>query len=261
MTPTDDLRPSAPLFTIITVTYNAADVVERTMRSVAEQTCRLYEHLIIDGASTDATLKIVADCATELTTVRSEPDHGIYDAMNRGLALSHGEYYIFLNAGDAFHSPTTLQTIADTIMDNDFPGVVYGETDIVDASGQRLGCRHLQAPEHLTLDSFKEGMSVCLQAFIAFNRITGPYNLRYRYSADYDWTIRCLQHSRSNIKIDDVIIDYLYEGATTRHRFRSLWERFRIMAYYYGTLPTLWRHLRFIPRYLRRRRVEKSFKQ
>lgn len=250
---------SAPLFSIITVCRNASATIGRTLRSVKEQTCGLYEYIVIDGASTDDTAELVRKAGIRNTALVSEPDRGIYDAMNKGMGRARGEYLIFLNAGDAFHNPGTLQLVADAIMDGDFPGIVYGQTDIVDNEGRRLGARHLTAPETLTLDSFREGMVVCHQAFIAYHRITGPYDLRYRYSADYDWCVRCLQHSRRNEYIPEVLIDYLYEGATTRNRRRSLKERFRIMAHYYGFFPTLWRHLCFLPRFLRRRKEEKNF--
>lgn len=252
--------PCRPLFSIITVCRNSAGTIDVTLRSVAEQTCTLFEYIIIDGASTDATLQLVNTAPIPGKTVVSEPDTGIYDAMNKALDIARGEYYIFLNAGDTFHSPHTLQVIADAIMENDFPGVVYGQTDIVDDRRNRLADRHLQAPEHLTLDSFRQGMTVCHQAFIAYSRIVGPYNLKYRYSADYEWCIRCLQHSRRNVYIPQVLIDYLWQGETTRHRRRSLVERFRIMSKYYGFWPTVGRHFSFIPRYLRRRRLEKQFR-
>ena len=161
-----------PLFSIITVTYNAARTLPPTLRSVAGQTCRLFEHLVIDGASTDGTQQLVADAGIKETVVYSETDKGLYDAMNKGLALAKGEYVIFLNAGDSFHSPDTLQTIANAIMDNDFPGIVYGQTDIVDADRRRIGERHLRAPERLTLKSFANGMVVCHQAFVALQQFT-----------------------------------------------------------------------------------------
>lgn len=245
---------AAPLFSIITVTYNAEATLPRTLASVKAQMCRLFEYLVVDGKSTDATLQLAADAAIPEMKIHSGRDNGIYDAMNKGLGMAEGEYVIFLNAGDAFHAPDTLQRIADAIMANDFPGIVYGQTDIVDIAGQRLGERHLRAPRELTLDSFRDGMVVCHQAFVVLRRITAPYNLDYRLSADYDWCIRCLQHSRRNVYIDDVLIDYLNEGTTTRNHRRSLRERFRIMCYYYGTFSTIKKHLSFIPRYLRRRK-------
>lgn len=246
--------PSAPLFSIITVTYNAASTLPRTLASVKAQSCRLFEHLIIDGASTDNTLQLAKAADIPEMKIVSGNDSGIYDAMNKGLNMATGEYVIFLNAGDAFHSPTTLDTIAEAIMDNDIPGIVYGQTDIVDSNGNRLGERHLKAPHNLSLKSFRDGMVVCHQAFVALRKITAPYNLKYRYSADYDWCIRCLQHSRRNQYIDAVLIDYLNEGTTTRNHRRSLRERFKLMCHYYGTASTIMKHLSFVPRYLRRRK-------
>ncbi len=241
-----------PLFSIITVTYNAADTLPATIESVRRQTCNLYEHLIIDGDSSDGTIEIARRNLHPLMRFRSAADRGIYDAMNKGLAEATGDYVIFLNAGDTFHSPDTLQRIADTIMCEDYPGVVYGQTDIVDADRRRIGPRHLTAPEQLSLQSFADGMVVCHQAFVALRQITSPYNLKFRFSADFDWCIRVLQHSRRNVLIPEVLIDYLNEGTTTRNRFKSLRERFNIMCYYYGVRSTVSRHFKFLMRELRR---------
>ena len=242
-----------PLFSIITVSYNAAATVRATMESVASQTCLVYEHLVMDGASKDSTLSIVDDLSTERTRVHSSPDRGIYDAMNKGLDQARGDYVIFLNAGDRFHSEHTLQRIADVIMASDYPGVVYGQTDLVDGEGHYVGPRHLTAPEQLTLDSFKHGMLVCHQAFVALRRLCPQYDTRWRFSADYEWCIRVLQHSRRNVYTGDVLIDYLSEGMTTRNRNASLKERYHIMCQYYGTLPTIMRHVGFFGRNLMRK--------
>lgn len=243
-----------PLFAIITITFNAADTIERTIESIDSQTFTDYEHLVVDGASYDNTIELVSARPNARRSVISEPDKGLYDAMNKGISHTTGKYLIFLNAGDKFHSHDTLALIAKAISDNNTPGIVYGQTDIVDDEGHRLGTRHLSAPETLTLKSFAEGMLVCHQAFVALRRITGSYDLRYRYSADFDWCIRCLQHSKKNIGlVDTVFIDYLSEGVTTRNRFSSLRERFRIMSYYYGFIPTVVRHIGFIFRALKRK--------
>lgn len=248
----------APLFSIITVTYNAQATLPTTLKSVAEQSCRLFEYIVMDGDSSDKTLKIAIDAAIPEAIIHSKPDKGIYDAMNRAMAIAKGDYLIFLNAGDSFHSTDTLETIARAIMDADYPGIVYGQTDLVDSSGQFIAPRHLTAPETLTVKSFANGMTVCHQAFIVNRKLAQLYNLEYRYSADYDWCIRCLQRSRRNCYIPEVLIDYLVEGETTRHRRKSLWERFRIMSYYYGFFPTLWRHMGFIPRFFKHQRKLKQ---
>ena len=220
-----------PLFTIITVAYNAEKTIPATLKSVQEQTCRLFEYIIIDGASSDGTLKQISNSGIENLTLVSEPDKGIYDAMNKGLGLAKGDYVIFLNAGDSFHSHLTLETIANTVMDNDYPGIVYGQTQLVNSDRKRIGDRHLSAPEYLTLDSFKEGMLVCHQAFIALRKLVDNYDTRYKFSADYEWCIRCLQRSHRNLYIDRILIDYLSEGVTTANMKASLWERFKIMCF------------------------------
>ncbi len=232
--------PSDPLISIVTITFNAEKVIEPTMKSVAEQTFQDFEHIIIDGASDDDTLDKVAKIpGNDRRKVVSEPDNGIYDAMNKGLGLAKGDYVIFLNAGDAFHKDTTLQTIADCVLDNDYPGIAYGQTQIVDSERHRIGDRHLTAPAQLTLDSFKYGMVVCHQAFVVLRKLVDNYDTRYKYSADYEWCIRCLQRSHRTVYIDQILIDYLKEGVTTANHAASLWETFRIMSYYYGLFPTI----------------------
>lgn len=243
-----------PLFSIITVSYNAASTLPATLASVREQTCRLYEYILIDGASADDTVKLAYESGIEPMTIISEKDKGIYDAMNKGLGIATGDYVIFLNAGDSFHNAHTLQLIADAIMDNDYPGIVYGQTQIVDSSRKRIGDRLLTAPADLTLDSFKNGMVVCHQAFIVLRKLVDNYDTRYRFSADYEWCIRCLQRSQRNCYIDRILIDYLSEGVTTANHRASLLERFRIMSHYFGFFPTLFRHVGFFIRNLRRKK-------
>lgn len=240
------------LFSIITVTYNAESTVEPTLRSVASQRFDDYEHIVIDGASTDHTLDLCRKYDRPQLIVNSEPDSGIYDAMNRGLRKAKGDYVIFLNAGDTFHSPDTLREYASAAGEAD---IIYGQTQLVRGASARIpaGMRHLTAPAVLNAGSFCNGMLVCHQSMAVRRSIAPDYDLRYRLSADFDWAIRCLQASRRNVYIDDIVTDYLDEGATTRNHRRSLQERFRIMCRYYGTLPTLLRHVRFLGRSVARK--------
>lgn len=243
-----------PLFSIITATYSAGATIERTLESIDSQTFTDFEHIIVDGASTDNTLDIAGAHSNGRRRLISEPDKGLYDAMNKGMGLTTGRYLIFLNAGDKFHNADTLRTIADAIAANDGPGIVYGQTNIVDNDGRYLGPRHLTAPETLTFKSFANGMLVCHQAFIARREIAGYYDMSYRFSADYEWCIRCLQRSCKNTGLGDtVLIDYLNEGVTTRNHRSSLCERFRIMSHYYGLFPTAVRHISFAARAIRRK--------
>ena len=248
-----NIKRNEPLVTIVTVTYNAAATIGRTMKSVSEQTARDYEHIIMDGVSTDKTLKIVDENKTSRTVVFSSFDQGIYDAMNKAMGHSRGRYLLFLNAGDTFADAETLQRFIDAI-NKEEPDIIYGQTVSVDKQGKIIGQRHLIAPETLTTDSFKTGMTVCHQAFMVRRDIAPLYDLEYKLSADYEWCIICLQNSKKNVYLgNEPVIHYLNEGMTTKNHSASLNERFKIMCKYYGTIPTVLRHFNFATRYLKRR--------
>lgn len=235
-----------PKFSVITVTYNAEKVLEDTIQSVISQTYHHVEYIIVDGASTDGTMAIVDKYRDRISRVISEPDKGLYDAMNKGISLATGDYLCFLNAGDSFHEDDTLQAMVHSIPSNELPDVLYGETALVDSQGHFLRMRRLSAPETLTWKSFKHGMLVCHQAFFARHTLIEPYDLRYRFSADFDWCIRVMKkaHRLHNTRL--TLIDYLEEGMTTRNHKASLKERFRIMARHYGLLSTIARHAWFV---------------
>lgn len=241
-----------PLFSIITITFNAEKTIKPTLESIKCQTFTNFEHLIIDGKSTDNTVSIARQFNIQNSHIISEPDKGLYDAMNKGIKNATGKYLIFLNAGDSFHSEETLRIIANVI-NAENPDIAYGQTIIVNSQREKIANRHLTAPHNLTADSFKNGMLVCHQAFIAKREIAEYYNLKYRFSADYDWCIRCLKKSHKNSYVNAVIIDYLSEGVTTANFKKSLRERYNIMCKYYGILPTSLRHITFLFRHLARK--------
>ena len=119
---------TSPKFTIITVTYNAAHWLERTILSILSQSYPNIEYIIIDGASTDGTIGLIKQYAPGISFWISEPDQGIYDAMNKGLQHATGDYVWFLNAGDTFPNADTLQRIATKIgKKKELPDVIYGK--------------------------------------------------------------------------------------------------------------------------------------
>ena len=249
------------VITYVTITYNAATVLQRTLDSVLRQDYPDIVHIIIDGASTDGTLEMVNDYISQSNEadnghkvlVTSEPDHGIYDAMNKGLRSIDGDYVCFLNAGDFLPAPDTVSKIVASVSQGD-PAVLYGDTDIVDGEGRFLHHRRLSPPEQLTWKSFRHGMLVCHQAFYARAdfAIATPYDLRYRYSADVDWCIRIMKAAaKENVPMQNlhmVVANYTEEGQTTFHHRESLLERFRIMTRHYGWLSTLAMHAWFVLR-------------
>ncbi len=257
-----------PKFTVITVTYNAERTLERTIESVASQTYHNIEHLIVDGLSTDGTLSLIQEYAED-NSVHSNPheirfireaDTGLYDAMNKAIDNATGDYLVFLNAGDKFHSADTIERVVNDALSLDrsdaeqamWPAVLYGETDLVDDEGRFLRHRRLQAPQQLRWTSFKNGMLVCHQSFYVLADLAREYryDMRYRFSADFDWCIRIMKDAHSQglamHNTNMVLTDYLSEGMTTKNRRKSLLERFRIMARHYGCLSAVCQHLWFV---------------
>ena len=235
-----------PRISIITICYNAASTITRTLRSVSAQTYPNIQYLIIDGASKDNTLELVRELAPE-AEVYSERDKGIYDAMNKGLDRATGDYVWYVNAGDALASPTTVEDLVRATCTGDsLPDVLYGDTRLIDAEDHDLGLRRLRPPLQLDWRSFRSGMLVCHQAFVAKRSISPHYDLRYRFSADVDWCIRVLKEAKTTAFYPEPIALYLNEGTTTANHRASLIERFHVMRHHYGLVTTVLQHLRFL---------------
>lgn len=234
---------------VITVTFNAQKTLARTIRSVQAQSYPHIEHIVVDGQSTDGTVALIEQLKNEKTKWISEPDKGLYDAMNKGAAMASGDYLCFLNAGDAFFDADTVQKMMQSV-DGILPDIVYGKTAIVNDEGQFLRRRRLQAPERLTWKSFRQGMLVCHQAFIVKHTLFELYDLSYRYSSDFDWCIRMMKKSSAIHNTHLFLINYLNEGMTTANRHASLKERYRIMAKHYGNFSTFRHHVWFVFRAL-----------
>ena len=264
--------------TYVTITYNAAAVLQRTLDSILQQDYEYIVHLIIDGASTDDTLVMIDDYIEHSNAmgnghriqVMSEPDKGIYDAMNKGLRSLDGDYVCFLNAGDFLPAKNTVTKIVEHInsqlsarplvartartLHSQLPAVLYGDTDIVDGKGRFLHHRRLSPPERLTWKSFRQGMLVCHQAFYARTdfAIATPYDMQYRYSADVDWCIRVMKAAAKEnvplLNLKMVVANYTQEGQTTLHHRESLIERYRVMEHHYGRIQTFLLHIWFVVR-------------
>jgi len=242
---------TTPLISIITITFNAEKHILPTLESVAQQKCTNYEHIIVDGASSDRTVALAR--TFKGVRIMSEPDGGLYDAMNKGIALARGKYLLFLNAGDTFHNDLVLGAYAERAEKDD--DIIYGDTVIVDKARHIIGKRHLTAPPALTFDSFAKGMLICHQAFMVRKDIAPQYDLQYRFSADYDWTVKCIAKSdpRRCTNLGLITIDYLSDGLTDKNKLKSLRERFRIMTHHYGTARTCANHVGFVLRALHRK--------
>ena len=233
-----------PKVSIITVTYNCGEFLEGTLKSIFEQNANIYELIIIDGGSTDSTLSIIKKFENLITHWISEPDNGIYDAMNKGISLTNGEYLLFLNAGDSFYENNTLEKIPF----EQYPSadIFYGETVILNDKGKQLGFRRKKLPHNLTWKSFKKGMVVCHQSIMVKKEIVPMYDLKFKYAADIDWVIKSLKAS-TQIIFTKTIISNFVEGGFSSQNFKKSWlDRFHILNEYFGIFQSLMSHMGFV---------------
>ncbi|MFD0940628.1 glycosyltransferase family 2 protein [Pedobacter boryungensis] len=229
-----------PKLSVITIVYNNAVDIERTMLSVLNQTYANIEYIVIDGASNDGTSDIINKYKDRLAVFVSEQDQGIYDAMNKGLKLATGDYVLFMNSGDEIYAPDTVKDVFASAPSGD---IYYGETEMYDANWKSLGQRRHRAPEHFDWHSFKFGMNISHQAIYIKRSLTEPYDLQYKYSSDIDWIIKAAKKSSNIVNTHMYVAKYLVGGMSKQKHLASLKERFRILSHYYGFIPNVVNHI------------------
>lgn len=233
------MKTRQPILSVITVVYNNAADIERTLLSVINQTYPHIEYIVIDGASTDGTLQIIEQHKNKIATLVSEKDKGIYDAMNKGLAKATGDYVIFMNSADEFYSTDTVANVFATASDAD---IYYGETEMIGENNQSLGQRRHKAPENFSWRDFKYGMSISHQAIYIKRALVKPYDPKYQLSADIDWILSAAKRANTIVNVHQYVAKYKVGGMSKHKHRQSLMERFDIMKRYYGLIPTLFNH-------------------
>ena len=240
-----------PTISIITITYNAERFLERTIHSIVAQQATDFEYIVIDGASTDGTLDIIKRFEANVTTWISEPDKGLYDAMNKGLHLAKGEYVWFMNAGDEIHDPQTLPNLLARIkaeaVDVYYSDALFvrEEQGIVRPVGLRSQVTPHTLPHNLTWRDMALGMKVCHQAFVV-KRAVAPDYLTNNLSADLDWEIRCLKAATTIAFLPFVLCKYLLGGLSVQQHRRSLIDRFKVLVLHFGLLSTIMNHAQIV---------------
>lgn len=225
-----------PHLSIITVTFNAKQTLPITLRSIQEQTWRDWEHILVDGASKDGTVELIRAYAQDNPKVRwiSEPDEGIYDAMNKGISMARGEFLIFLNAGDSFWESTTLERLFTKAPPNaDF---LYGEHRYVSLQGEVLPRRrHRPYPQNTVhAKDFRTGMVICHQAMIVRRKLVPLYETKFRPGGDIDWVIRILRKNPLTYDSGMILVRYLVGGDAEQHIWRQIWNRTRLLYRHFG---------------------------
>jgi len=233
------MKAGQPILSVITVVYNNVADIERTLLSVLNQTYKGIEYIVIDGGSTDGTVQVIEKYKDRLAKFISEKDKGIYDAMNKGLALATGDYVLFMNSADEIYSADTVANVFAIAPDAD---IYYGETEMINAAGKSLGQRRHKAPPNFTWKSFKYGMSVSHQAIYIKRALVTPYDPQYQLSADIDWILRAAKKAKTIVNVNQYVAKYQVGGMSKFKHRQSLAERFNIMKRHYGLLPTLFNH-------------------
>ncbi len=245
------IRPQ--LLTIITVCYNSAHLLEGTIRSVLAQTYPHIEYLVVDGASSDYTgtvVRLMQNLNSRLLNAKvfrylSEPDGGLYDAMNKGLRLATGDFVWFLNAGDQlFEAQTVEKMMLQCSPDTD---VLFGEVMLVSYTRRHLGTRSAlttqKLPGSLCPESLRLGMTVSHQAFVP-RRAIAPSFIEHNLAADIDWVIEILKKSRKNVPTQLILAEYLTGGLSKQKHRQSLRDRYLVLKKHFGFWPNLWAHVR-----------------
>jgi glycosyltransferase involved in cell wall biosynthesis len=202
---------------VITVAYNSASTLSDTLKSVAEQTHPEVEHILIDGGSTDRTNELINQYGKHLVRYVSEPDHGIYDAMNKGLALATGEIVGFINSDDLFFDSDSLAKIASAFEDTAIEAV-YGDIVMVDPVDLRK-IRRYWRPGVFEGGSFARGWMAPHPALYVRRNIlnsAGGFDLSYRLQSDFDLELRLFEIMKVRVKyLPSTIVRMRMGGATT----------------------------------------------
>lgn len=232
-----------PTVAILTVVYNDLQALQATCQAVQALDYPHLAHYIQDGASTDGTPGWLAEANLPRTQYASEPDRGLYDAMNKALAWARSqghEFVWFLNAGDFPATPTVLSNAFDTMGEHD---LIYGDTELIDSAGNSLGLRvHKPLPRRLKRRHMRLGMVVSHQSMIVRTSLAPNFDTRYKIAADIDWTIRFLGKTQRTRNAGIVISRFAIGGTSSQHRRASWGERFHILRRHFGFGPALYAH-------------------
>lgn len=207
-------------FSIITVCFNAVKAIRSTMESVLKQDYENFEYIIVDGASADGTVAIIQEYAGKEARIqwRSEPDNGVFNAMNKGISCAKGDFLLFLNAGDEFHSRDVLSKAA--IVAASGADILIG--DVAFKTERGLG-EHVYPVGEELLKNLKKGECVCHQVvFAAKDTLTEGFDERYTTCADYDWICRQVNAGRKIEKLDAVVVDYDINGITSQTKYQKI---------------------------------------
>ena len=222
-------KSATPFISIVTVVFNGAVPLEKTILNIRQQSHTDFEHVIIDGGSTDGTVDVIKKYDDKIAFWVSEKDQGIYDAMNKSLQFAHGKWLIFLNAGDTFYDENSLKSFVDFVDHaKERYDLVFGDVLVVDGDKEYIR-------------SFKNTFGFLLRNMICHQCMfysrgvfekAGDFNKAYRMTADFDHLMRIKTLGLNIGKVPAVIARYGLDGVSaTEKGIRKIWdERIRIFS-------------------------------
>ena len=219
------------IVTIITVCRNHAKELERTIRSVECQIWQEKEYLVIDGASTDDSLDVIKAHEASITRWVSEPDQGIYDAMNKGVKMAQGEWVIFMNAGDTFAGDDTLQRVFGNPLDAD---VIYGDVIKGELVKKAEAPRNAHRMFYCHQSAFVR--TSCLREF--------PFDIRHRMSADFKQVKQLFLSGKRFRQLDFPVANFDTQGVSNKNRSAGLYDNIQVIR----ETDRLWEQVRLLPR-------------
>lgn len=213
-----------PRVSIITVTYNAEPLLERTLQSVLAQRYADKEIVVVDGQSSDGTVAVIKRHAAAIQSWVSEPDKGIYDAMNKGVQMATGDWILFMNAGDTFASDDVLQRLFDAV-DPAQADVVYG--DVVKGGVVKAASKGRATPV-----SPYHRMLFCHQSVLTRRSclLDTPFDIRHRLSADFKFFLLQYQQGARFQYVPLPVSVFDTGGVSNRSRSKGLLDNIRVVC-------------------------------
>ncbi len=237
-----------PSLSIITIVFNGEELIEGTIQSVIRQSYPNIEYIIVDGKSKDMTMDIVEKYRNEIDIVISEPDDGLYDAMNKGLEMASSDYVWFMNCGDHIPDENTVEKIFEHKKDAD---IYYGECMFVNDAREHLGLRSKMTPHQLPTvlkwQDMSKGMVVSHQSFIMKRSIAKKY-IDNNLCADIDWVIDGLKKANLIVNTNLILSEFLVGGLSKQRHKESLRDRYNVLAEHFGFIPNLFNHFYIVLR-------------
>lgn len=211
---------------LITVSFNSAATIKDTIESVNKQTYPNIEHIIIDGASSDDTVRIVKDYGKRIVEIKSERDNGIYDAYNKGLKLAKGEVIGFLNSDDIYADENVLQKVMEEFNKsiNSNLDAVYGNLMYVDKENTKKNIRYWKSKKYQENDFIRGFVPAHPTLFFksSIYESIGNFDISFRYSGDFDFMLRAFHQTNIKSVFIDEILVLMRDGGQTGGNLKSI---------------------------------------